>query len=218
MVASGKLAGRRVGRAWLIDGATIAAAEGISRRRGRPLSPANAWAALDLLAGGNATWLSAVARSQLRAVLRSVRSGDDERWSALLQSRADTQFLAGHPSSVQRVVESPDVVVSGPKAARDHGLGVMTVDAMPEAIIALTDWPRLSKDLHLAPTQDRSQARLVAHFPRWSGALEAMRGNHKLAQLAVAADLLDSPESRVRAAGLVALVVAQRDAGLAGPP
>lgn len=92
------------------------------------------------------------------------------------------------------------------------------MDAMPEAIIAPTDWPRLSKNLHLTPTQDRSQARLVAHFPRWPGALEAIRGSRKLAQLAVAADLLDSPESRVRAAGLDALVDAQRDAGLVGLP
>lgn len=216
MVASGKLAGRRVGRAWLIDDASLAKAQGMPRRRGRPLSPAHAWAALDLLAGGDAVWLSAVARSQLRAVLRSVRPGDDARWSALLQHRADTQPVAGHPSSIQRLLASPDVVASGPAAARDHGLGVVTVDAMPEAIIALPDWQRLSEQLHLAPTQDRSQARLVAHFPRWPGALEAILGSHKLAQLAVAADLLDSPESRVRNAGLDALVDAQRDAGLIG--
>ena len=77
MLRSGALAGRHVGRAWVVSGEALADLHGQRSPAGRPLAAKRAWTLLDLLDGGRAAWLDPVARSQVRA--HSAASPDQTR-------------------------------------------------------------------------------------------------------------------------------------------
>lgn len=191
LLRSGSLAGRLVGSRWLVDAVDVARLTGQVRRGGRPLAPARAWALLDLLAGGSAEWLKPAARSQVRAVLRSLAAGaDGDRWRALLAARSSVHRCWAHPAAIERLVREPRVLVGGPQRAVRAGLDLVVVDGgLSDLYVAAELWPSLAARYRV---RDRaSQPNLLVRVPQgmWPFAEE-------VSPEALAADLLDSAESR----------------------
>jgi hypothetical protein len=165
------------------------------------LSGPRAWAALDLLAGGDAPWLSASARSQVRSVLRRLAPLGPDSWRAALRNRAKLVAVGGHSSAVRRLVEDEAVVAAGPREASAHGLDLVAVSAHPEVYLDASAWLRLSKALDLsqhAPSQAPVAARLVHE----AGIIDRLRSSDRLLALAIATDCLDDADPRANHAGM----------------
>jgi hypothetical protein len=200
MLRSGQLQGRRSGSIWLIDTDVLAALAGRPRLPIRPLAPRRAWALLDLLDGGQAQWLAAPARSQVRAVGRQLSGQDASRWQAALAARAEVRPSAGHVAVPQRLACEPGVVEAGPAQASARGLNLVAVGAPPEFYVDPDHWPKLAARFHVGDTAERPD--LVIRLPR--GGIPF--GELPLAgQAAVAADCLDVPEPRAIAAAAAML-------------
>ena len=198
LLRSGLLAGRRVGSVWLVDGDSLALVAARRPLPRRPLAPARAWALLDLLDGGAAPDLSAVARSQVRALIRSLAGSDPSRWRAALRSRVEVRACQVHPAAVDRLRHEPGVLEAGPGKAAEHGLDLVAVDAVLELYVRLDRWPALSAQYRVQPS--RGSANLILHLPRAGHWPEP-----ELPRAALAADCVDSPEPRAGSAGAAML-------------
>lgn len=87
LAAAGKLQGaRHLGRALVLDSEAVQRLAREPRRRGRPWSERVAWAALSLLSGGDAAWLSSAERSRLKRRLRKT-TVDDLQYLASRRAR-----------------------------------------------------------------------------------------------------------------------------------
>ena len=149
LLREGRLAGYRFGGSWVVDGEDVARLEslsprgGASRPVGRPMSPQRAWGLLELLDGGRAPWLSAVARSQVRAQARALAGADASRWRAALHARSDLRRVAAHPAAIRRLRAEPGVLVAGPGEAAARGLDLVALGARPEFYMRGDAWPQL---------------------------------------------------------------------------
>jgi len=96
------------GRAVAVD--AVSARRRLNRRpgRGRPWDPATAWGAIDLLQGGNASWMGTSQRSRLRARLART---DAERFAEMVRNRAVTYRYRASESFLDGVAAS--LVLSG---------------------------------------------------------------------------------------------------------
>lgn len=201
LVNAGDLPARRVGKVWLLDGDAVVLMSQRARPEGRPMSERRAWALLDLLAGGDAPWLAAPARSQVRSVLRRLAPLGADEWRAALRNRGQKVAVGGHSGSVRRLVEASEVVPAGPHEASAHGLDLVALSARPEVYLNANAWANLSKLLHL--DQDASSsASAVARLVHEEGIIDRLRSNERLLALAIAADCLDDPDPRANHAGM----------------
>jgi len=199
LLNSGELAGRRVGRAWVVDSGALAQAASRQRPGGRPLSAPRAWGALDLLAGGEAPWLSAVARSQVRSVARGLAEFDADRWRASLRGRAERHPVVGHSASIRRLADHPSVVAAGPAAAGPAGLDLIAPSARPELYVDQGAWPHLADSLHLRDEPSGWMALVrVIDQPALIARLHESPG---LRSMAIAADCIDDADPRAVRAG-----------------
>lgn len=198
LLRSGVLAGRRVGSVWLVDGDSLALAAARRPLSVRPLASARAWGLLDLLDGGSAADLSAVARSQVRALIRSLAGSDPSRWRAALRGRVELRACQVHPAAVDLLRHEPGVVAAGPGKAAEHGLDLVAVDAVPELYVRPDRWPALSAKYRVQPAC--GAANLIVHLPRSGHWPES-----GLARAALAADCIDSPDPRAESAGAAML-------------
>lgn len=122
LVASGELAGVKVGGRWLVDGAAVADRLRSARPPGRPLSPSNAWAALFLASGEEAPWLGPQALWRVRQNLKVRRLS--ELRPRLVQRAEPMRFIV-HPGELKRLRDRPDLARSGISAAAAHGLDLV---------------------------------------------------------------------------------------------
>lgn len=122
LVASGELAGVKVGGRWLVDGAAVADRRRSPRPPGRPLSPSNAWAALFIASGEEAPWLGPQALWRVRQSLKG--RGLNELKPRLVQ-RAEARRFFAHPGELKRLRSRPDLAKSGISAAGTHGLDLV---------------------------------------------------------------------------------------------
>ncbi len=199
LLSSGELAGHRVGRAWVIDGDALALASSRGRPAGRPFAPLRAWGALDLLAGGDARWLSAVARSQVRSVIRGLAESSSDRWRAALRGRAELHYVVGHSSSIRRLVDHPSVVASGPSAANAAGLDLIAPSAGPEMYSSASAWRDLERALQLREKSSGWLALVrVVDDPQL---IERLHQSAGFRSMAIAADCLDAADPRAVRAG-----------------
>jgi excisionase family DNA binding protein len=207
LLRSGRLGGRRSGRTWLVDADALARLSAHARAPGRPMAPARAWGLLDILDGGSGPWLSPVARSQVRARLRDLRSADAEEWRALLRARSHMLLVGLHPAALQRLLSDDDrVLPAGPARAAKAGADLVALAPVAEVYIRPDDWPALAERWHAkVPSAD---ANLRVRLPREVWPFDA-RGEVGAAVLAV--DLLESPEPRAVSAGLQLLRERVRD-------
>lgn len=96
------------GRAVAVD--AVSAQRRLNRRpgRGRPWDPATAWGAIDLLQGGDASWMGTSQRSRLRARLART---DSERFAVMVRNRAVTYRYRASESFLDGVAAG--LVLSG---------------------------------------------------------------------------------------------------------
>jgi excisionase family DNA binding protein len=209
LIAADLLGARRVGRAWLVSDEDV---RRLSRRRpgpGRPMAPARAWALLDLLDGGSAPWLSPVARSQVRELLRRLDGADADRWRSALRSRGEVHRVDAHPAALRRLDEDPAVHAAGPKRAAAAGADLVAIDPVREVYVPADEWPRLHRRLALREAEGSGNLLVRVPAQVWPWPDDAPVG-----RAALAADLLDSDEPRAVRAGVQVLnELAERHAG-----
>lgn len=122
LVASGELAGVKVGGRWLVDGSAVTDRRRSPRPAGRPLSPLNAWAALMISSGEKASWLGSQALWRVRQNLEA--RGLEELRPRLVRRAKPARFFA-HPGELKRIGSCPDLAKSGISAAAVHGLDLV---------------------------------------------------------------------------------------------
>lgn len=195
MLRSGALAGRHVGRAWVVPADAVAMLVQHRPAGGRPLSPQRAWGLLDLIDGGKAPWLDRYARSKVRAQLRRLSGGNPAVWRDALRARERRQPVRAHRAALGRLSDADGVWPAGPAAASLVGADLVAPGAVPDFYISEEAWPVLVKELRLSPASDRPDA--VVRVPRdvWPF------GQGGPGRAVLAASLLDSGEWRAARAG-----------------
>lgn len=187
LVGAGRLPARRLGRAWAIARRDLDVAR--SRRGGRPLAAANAWALLALLDGSPADWIDPAVRSRLR------KRASDRSW-------VEAALRHGEPRSIvhewrvlvpdlKRIAESFPLVRAG-LSADNAGIDVVQVRMMLDAYVA---GPIVSSIRRLArPLEASEEANLVLRVPSEPWVLQQ---KDRAPSSVVAADLLDHRDPRV---------------------
>ncbi|MGQ0624902.1 MAG: helix-turn-helix domain-containing protein [Sporichthyaceae bacterium] len=198
LLRSGRLAGRRAGRLWLVDERSVAAARVHPSSAGRPMAPARAWGLLDLLAGGDAPWLSSVARSQVRARLDKLTGADADAWRALMRARSDVLRVRTHPSTLGRLLEGlgRHAVRAGVARAVEFGADIVDLEPTPEIYVPSGQWLAAARRWQVHPAV--ADSNLTVRLPRGLWPF----GSAELPVAAVAVDLLESTQPRSVASGL----------------
>ena len=196
------LAGRRVGGRWLVASEDVGRLAGYRTVPGRPLAPARAWGLLDLLDGGAAPWLTPVARSQVRQLLRRLDGESADRWRGALGARSHVLRCQAHPTTIPRLLGqgSVDVLRAGPAQAARQGVDLMTLGEVPEVYVLPNQWPELARSLMI--TEGAARPNLLVRLPRgpWP-----FQDRHEVGLAALAADLLESAEPRSISSGVATL-------------
>lgn len=197
LVASGELAGVKVGGRWLVDGAAVANRRRSPHPAGRPLSPSNAWGALFISSGEKAPWLGPQALWRVRQSLRA--RGLNELKPRLMQ-RAESRRFFAHPGELKRLGSRPDLAKSGISAAAAHGLDLVA-GAEIDGYVRAGDLAAIERKHALEPAggmEGNVLLRVVPH-PAWclSGRLAPLA--------AVAIDLSEEADARSIRAGKKAI-------------
>jgi excisionase family DNA binding protein len=122
LLASGQLAGDKLGGRWVVSQEGVQARLQLPKGRGRQLRPTNAWSALSLASGHEEQ------HGEQRDRRRMVRLLDDRGIEGLLprlRDRAATQRFYCHPGVLARLAEADVLCLSGASAAGAHGLGLV---------------------------------------------------------------------------------------------
>lgn len=199
LIESGQLPAERVGRSWLISKEAVERFRRDGRRHGRPLSAANSWALLALLAGEKPLWVRADVRSRLRRYAR------DPEWLLNVlrhsESRAEVLSLWIAHDDLPKLSEYP-LVRSGLSAPG----ALSQLNVLPRAQEPLDAYAskEVAHDIikRFAPEEDVNDPNMIIRV----STLPWVLGNEGEAPLSVnAADLLDHYDPRVRRAGRDAL-------------
>ncbi len=160
------------------------------------MAPARAWGLLDLLDGGAAAWLSPVARSQVRALLRALDEPDPDQWRGLLRARSGVRHVRVHPAGLARLDAEFSVLPAGVGQAVQAGIDLLAINPMLEVYIQEQHWNPLAKALHaqVLPTGGN----VIVRIPHGVWPFE---GREVVGASALAADLLESAEPRAVEAG-----------------
>lgn len=237
LLRSGQLAGRAVGGRWLVRDDDVSRLRQQSNPSGRPMAPARAWALLRMLDSGDlrdpqaAALLPPAALSQVRSLARSgeLAAAGADRWRSLLRARADVYACAGHPAAVRRAVDHPACRRAGAKAAVQVGADLIVVDEVAEVYLPAEVWEYLPETLHLEVDEPRQgwaggrppwwegrsrESMLVVRVPRGGWPFGEGASEHgpldRPGPACLGADLLESLDSRVTAAGAHLLARAAR--------
>lgn len=205
LLRAGELRGRRLGNSWLIPAEEVARRQRSEHRPGRPLAAKRAWAALDLLEGGRAVWLSDPARSQVRRYLADLDGPGPDGWRAALRGRSRVLDVVAHPAAIDRLRRVDGVMLAGPAAVAGRGFDVVAVaEPIPELYIAAAVWPDLCRSLAL---REGAEPNLRIRIPRevWPFADVRVSGQAEVPDAVLAADLLEADEPRAVAAGAARL-------------
>lgn len=200
LLVAGDLNGRRIGRAWLVDGDDVARLRGQRRRSGRPVGPKRAWAIVDLLSGGRAPWLSYSERSQVRSYAARLDEPSADEWRGILRGRSELRPVRAHPAAVARLSQVENVLPAGAAEAVRRGFDLVAVgEPRPELYMPISEWDRIARSLALQPSHD---ADLIIRHPMMVWPFE---GRDSVPDAAIAADLLHSAEPRAVRAGQLRL-------------
>lgn len=196
LLQAGEISGRRAGRMWLVDGDALERWQVHPRAAWRPMAPARAWGLLDLLDGGDAAWLSGVARSQVKAKIRGLKGADATQWRGLLRRRSVVHQVRVHPAALDRLDRYRGLRAGAAEAAR-LGADLVVVEPVAEIYVRGEEWKSLASSLHAQPVAVAGN--LLVRVPRdvWPFGARDRAGPAVLG-----ADLLESVESRAVEAGL----------------
>lgn len=192
LIAKHELPGTKVGRQWLIPAEAVDRRLSVGPRRGRRLTPANAWGLLFLSDGKPSPWLTPVARCRMKRFLNRYHLGE---LRSRLVDRGRTRSLRAHPSMLARLHNDPALMLTGATAASQLRLGLVGSDHI-EAYVDESKIDGVIRHYHLRPSGEANVAlRVVPSFMTpWPPA--------KVAPIsAIALDLLDDPEPRAQQVG-----------------
>ena len=196
LLVAGDLNGRRIGRAWLVDGDDVARLQGRQRRPGRPVGPKRAWALIDLLSGGSAPWLSYSERSQVRSYLARLDEPGADEWRSILRGRSEVRPVRAHPAAVARLSELDNVLHAGTAEAVRRNFDLVSAgEPRPEFYMPIRAWEHIAHALALQPSHDAS---LIIRHPMMVWPFE---GRDEVSDAVIAADLLSAAEPRAVRAG-----------------
>jgi excisionase family DNA binding protein len=148
LLSSGDLAGRRLGRAWLVSAESVAQLQQRGRPSGRPLGPRRAWGLLDLLADGQAAWLAPSARSQLKAVEHRLIGASPDKWRAALRGRSSVLHCQIHPVGISRLVSHERVLPAGMATIAGRPFDLVSIPREIDQVYAdPAAWPSISRAL-----------------------------------------------------------------------
>ncbi|MFI9453533.1 type IV toxin-antitoxin system AbiEi family antitoxin [Amycolatopsis sp. NPDC052450] len=205
LLSSGRLAGRRVGSVWLVDSSDVerrrAATKGV---KGRPLSARVTWTSAALFDGLDTDWLSSAERSRLSARWRTNGDAQVCRW--WMQSRATVTRYRIAPGDIAELLKFEGVVAGGVSAASNYGTG-LGHGAEAEIYASTTTVKRLVDEFFLlADPQGNLTVHEVTADTHWHcRTARVVEGVQVAPRLIVAADLLDSDDTRSRSAGAALL-------------
>lgn len=192
MLASGDLAGQRVGRSWAINLVDVRRL----RRSGvgRPWSAASAWAVLELAAGLNPE-LSAVERSRAR---RRLADCGLDGLVGRLRARSDRREMYAHPSALRRLASESGVVRGGVSAAAEYGVDLIAGDEAEVYVSASHVAARIDR---YVLDEDSGRPNVIVRVV--DDEVWPFEDDARVAPWSVTAvDLLDARDERSRRAGL----------------
>lgn len=183
---------RTAGHAWVVDSLAVNAMARTRPARGRPWSPATAWAALWRTSGLEVDWLDRRTTRRLDDRLASIDAEEllhaTRRRAVIRRYRASESFLADLDALVIR---------TGARAMEPSRFGMEPdlgrVDGYCTSEVAI----RLARDFHLAEDPRGNATLRVAAAPS-----AIFEGRDTMPVAVVAADLVESLEARERSAGL----------------
>lgn len=182
---------RTAGDAWVVDALAVNAMARTRPTRGRPWSPATAWAALWRVSGLDVDWLDRRTMSRLEDRLASFDAEElvhaARRRASARRYRASESFLAELDASVIRTGAR---ATEPSRFALDRDLN--RVDGYCTSEVAT----RLVRDFHLAEDPRGNATLRVAAAPS-----SVMEGRDTMPVAVIAADLAESLEVRERSAG-----------------
>lgn len=208
LVEAGTIANRgRVGRAVLLDAGSVHRLAAVGTARGRAWKASTAWAAMDLLDGGDSTDLTGqerAHRSRLRSRLRLMDAQElvrmTRRRAELTHWRVSASFSGALRSRILITGESAlDSRDGGSAVAHELRLGTRTDGGRMDGYIMAEQLPELEREFFLARDVSgnltlRVTAGVVALADRDYGSRAALP--------VVALDLAESIDVRERAAAL----------------
>lgn len=186
LLQAGALPGEKVGRSWVVD-------PSVSRSRrngpGRPLSVANAWAILAILSGESPQWVDPAVRSRLR------KRALDKAWleQALLgsENRSSVHRWRVLPSDLSKIEENLHLVRSG-LSSQLPDLDVVGTTQELDVYADEDSMRLLERRFH--PDHAAPNPNLTIRVPSHPWILSQLS---QAPAAVVAADLLDSDNSRV---------------------
>jgi len=194
LLESGALRGQKIGNRWFVDRDAIDGLRARRRSGGRPIEPANAWAALFLASGAEPRWLSRPAQARVR---RRLGKRSLDQLAPRLSARGSARYYVGNARAQEQIASRPDFVVSGVSAAEHYGADVIAPGVV-EGYLPADQIERLVY-LHALRAVGELQANIV---------LRSVRGRWPFGEAGiapkavVAADLAESQSERTRDAGL----------------
>jgi excisionase family DNA binding protein len=193
LIEAGSLPGVKVGQQWLIPTDAVERRREIGPRRGRRLSPARAWGLLYLADGRDAPWLTSDARWRIRRRLAThTLAADRDR----LIDRGRPIPYRAHPSMLDRMRADPHLMLTGVSAASALRLGLV---GGPDEVDVYVDHALLDdvvERYRLRPSTDPNVTLRPVPAIGWD-----WPPTNVAPRPAVALDLLDHAEPRVRQVG-----------------
>lgn len=202
LIEAGELpATRTAGEAWVVDALAVNAMARTRPARGRPWSPATAWAALWRISGLDVDWLDRRASRRLDDRLEAIDAEGlvhaTRRRAVVHRYRASESFLTELDAFVIRTGAR---AIDPSRFGMDRHLG--RVDGYCTSEVAT----RLARDFHLV---EDPRGNTTLHVAAVSSAV--LEGRDVMPVAVIAADLAESFEVRERSAGLRVLEDLLRD-------
>lgn len=193
LIESGRLpATRTAGDAWVVDALAVNAMARTRPARGRPWSPATAWAALWRVSGLDVDWLDRRTMRRLDDRLASIDAEElvhaTRRRAVIRHYRASASFLSDIDALVSR---------TGARAMEPSRFGMERDLGRVDGYCTSEVATRLVRDFHLAEDPQGNATLRVAAAPS-----TILAGRDVMPVAVIAADLAESLEVRERSAGV----------------
>jgi hypothetical protein len=192
LAQQGRLPAQRVAGRWLLDANLLIDFGRAERKRGRPYDASRALGLLFLLSGEDAPWLSSYDAWRLR---HRARRADIRKLLPRLAKRAAVRHFQAPNAVLEKVASDPAFIRSGVSAASDYDADI----SAPHVVEGY--YPKLRADQlayrYALEAVPEARANLIIH-----GLDQPVAVKRDVMPLAVvAADLIESRDSRTRRAG-----------------